>query len=99
MMSSCLWEGRKRRSGQDPHHPLEPWAQIEVLEAAHFLLASRLGTRRHTPPTHHTPNSVLIQHVEGQVVEVQRKVNGILLPPKGAQTPPDGSCPAREGLG
>ena len=99
MMSSCLKDGGRRRSGQDPPHPLEPWAQIEGLEAAHLLLASRLGTLMPTPPTQHTPNGVLIQHVEGQVVEVQWKVNGVLLPPKGAQAPPDGCCPARVGLG
>lgn len=99
MMSSCLWEAGRRRSGQDPHHSLEPWGQMEGLEAAHPLLASRLGTRLHTPSTHHAPNSVFIQHIEGQVVEVQWKMNGVLLPPKGAQAPPDGCCPAREGLG
>lgn len=42
------------------------------------------------------PHRVLVQHVEGQMVEIQGQVHGVFLPPEGAQAPPDGCCPGHD---
>lgn len=96
MMSSCLQKGRQVRVQVRDLCPArgEVGADVDcALGCPAFPQMPRFGSPAHTP------HRVLVQHVEGQMVEIQGQVHGVFLPPEGAQAPPDGCCPAKGGTG
>lgn len=102
MMSSCLQKGRQVRVQVRDPCPARGEVGADVngwvdrycaLGCPAFPQMPRFGSPAHTP------HRVLVQHVEGQMVEIQGQVHGVLLPPEGAQAPPDGCCPAKGGTG
>lgn len=102
MMSSCLQKGRHVRvQVRDPCPARgEVGADVNGCVDRHCALGCPAFPQmpRFGSPAY-TPHCVLVQHVEGQMVEIQGQVHGVLLPPEGAQAPPDGCCPAKGGTG
>ena len=102
MMSSCLQKGRQVRvQVRDPCPARgEVGADVNGWVDRYCALGCPAFPQmpRFRSPAH-TPHRVLVQYVEGQMVEIQGQVHGVLLPPEGAQAPPDGCCPAKGGTG
>lgn len=85
----------ERRAGEGPSQGVE--GQVSRARRVSGYFASRCPPPLGCPA--HIPHRVLVQHIEGQVVEIQGQVHGVLLSPEGTQAPPDGCCPAKGGIG